>query len=622
MDVEYKVLDKVNCPEDLKKLSDKELDLLSDEIREFLVDKVSRNGGHLASNLGVVELTIALHRVFDLPKDHLIFDVGHQSYVHKILTGRKGEFDTLRKGGGLSGFTKREESEYDCFGAGHSSTSLSAAIGFAEADRLNGSDAYTVAVVGDGAYTGGMIHEALNNINRKQKLIVVINENEMSISKNIGRFANNMSRLRAGRNYLRTKHATIKLVTHIPLIGRWLFRRIRDVKKFFKNLIYGSNYFEDLGLWYLGPVNGNDREAVERLLREAKRSGRGAIVHVRTVKGKGYKPAEKKPDQYHGVMPADSSDDAGSFSKVTGEELVALAENDKKICAITAAMAEGTGLKIFADKFHDRFFDVGIAEEHALTFAAGLAADGMKPVVALYSTFLQRGYDNIIHDIALQKLPVVICIDRAGINASDGPTHNGIFDVAFLSGIPNMKIYTPVTEEGLRISLRDALASKKPSAIRYPRCIKNDEIKEKFYKDGDYSLKIARCDFDAADAVVITHGRIANEALAAENLAGQQNISLGTIILEELKPYDKTAEAVAKLIPENCEKVVFLEEEIRAGGMGMLLCDAMTRAGLLTGKKTAIMALDDNFAERKKDISVYREFGLSADDIVKTVKSL
>lgn len=622
MDVEYKVLDKVNCPEDVKKLSDKELDLLSDEIREFLVEKVSRNGGHLASNLGVVELTIALHRVFDLPKDHLIFDVGHQSYVHKILTGRKGEFDTLRKGGGLSGFTKREESEYDCFGAGHSSTSLSAAIGFAEADRLNGSDAYTVAVVGDGAYTGGMIHEALNNINRKQKLIVVINENEMSISKNIGRFANSMSRLRAGRRYLRTKHATIKIVTHIPLIGRWLFRRIRDVKKFFKNLIYGSNYFEDLGLWYLGPVNGNDREAVERMLREARRSGRGAIVHVRTVKGKGYKPAEKKPDQYHGVMPADSSDDAGSFSKVTGEELVALAENDKKICAITAAMAEGTGLSIFADKFRDRFFDVGIAEEHALTFAAGLAADGMKPVVAVYSTFLQRGYDNIIHDIALQKLPVVICIDRAGINASDGPTHNGIFDVAFLSGIPNMKIYTPVTEEGLRISLREALASGKPSAIRYPRCLKNDEIKEKFYKDGDYSLKIARGDFDAADAVVITHGRIANEALAAENLAKQQNISLGTIILEELKPYDKTAEAVAKLIPENCEKVVFLEEEIRAGGMGMLLCDAMTRAGLLTGKKTAIMALDDNFAERKKDISVYREFGLSADDIVKTVKSL
>ena len=622
MDGKYEVLDKVNGPKDLKGLSDDELDLLSDEIRDFLVEKVNKNGGHLASNLGVVELTVAIHRVFDLPKDHLIFDVGHQSYVHKILTGRKDGFDSLRKGGGLSGFTKREESEYDCFGAGHSSTSLSAAIGFAEADRLNGSDAYTVAVVGDGAYTGGMIHEALNNINRKQKLIVIINENEMSISKNIGRFANNMAKLRAGRNYLRTKHATIRFITHIPLIGKWLFRRIRDVKKFFKNMIYGSNYFEDLGLWYLGPIDGNDRDAVERLLKEAKRSGQSAIVKPAEKSAEAKEPAEKKPDQYHGVMPADSTDDAGSFSKVMSEELCALAEKDKKICAITAAMAEGTGLTAFADRFKDRFFDVGIAEEHALTFAAGLAAEGMKPVVAVYSTFLQRAYDNVIHDIALQKLPVVIGIDRAGINASDGPTHNGIFDVAFLSEIPGMKIYTPTTEEGLKNSLREAIASGEPSAIRYPRCIKNETIKEKFYADGDYSLKIARRDFETADAVVITHGRIANEALAAENTAKREGIALGTILLEKLKPYDATADAVSALIPENCEKIVFLEEEIRSGGMGMLLCDAMTRKGMLNGKKVAIMALDDNFAERKRDISVYREFGLSAENIVKTVKSL
>lgn len=609
----YEILDRVEGPGDLKRMTDTELTQLASEIRECLVDNVSRTGGHLASNLGVVELTLAIHRVMDTPKDHVIFDVGHQSYVHKLVTGRRGRFDTLRRGGGLSGFTKREESEHDCFGAGHSSTSISAALGFAEADRLSGSDAYTVAVVGDGAFTGGMIHEALNNCDDDLRLIIIINENEMSISKNIGRFAKNLTRIRAGSRYLRTKKATRTFIQRIPLIGGWLFRRIRDVKKALKNLMYGSNYFEDLGLYYLGPVDGHDRAAVERLLAEAKSTGHSAVIHVKTKKGKGFAPAELDPGHYHGVAPESAEARESDFSHVFGDHLCQMAESNRRICAITAAMADGTGLGKFAEKFPDRFFDVGIAEEHALTFAAGMAADGMRPVAAIYSTFLQRGYDNIIHDIALQSLPVILCVDRAGINGSDGPTHHGIFDVAFLSGIPNMSIYTPLTYGSLRAALDEALNGGSSCAIRYPHSEESETVVGRFYPDGDYALKGARADFDVApEAVIVTDGRIVEEALKAEKMLASRGICCGTVLLEKIKPYADAADRVNSLISDCTKVILFYEEELRNGGMGMLLSDTMRRKGYLEGREWRILALDDSFAARDRDVPVLEAAGLDA----------
>ncbi len=618
------ILDRINSPADLRGLSDNELTSLADELRRLLIETVSETGGHLASNLGVVELTLAIHRVLNAPEDHIIFDVGHQSYVHKLLTGRRDRFATLRRGGGLSGFTNRRESEYGAFGAGHSSTSLSAALGFAEADRLAGSEAYTVAVIGDGAFTGGMIHEALNNCDPSLHLIIIINENEMSISRNIGRFANNMARLRAKSGYLKTKRATRNFVRHIPLIGGWMFHIIRDIKKHFKNMMYGSNYFEDLGLYYLGPVDGHDRAALERLLEEAKESRHVAVIHVKTIKGCGYEPAETDPGRYHGISPANKVASGPNFSAVMGEELTALAEKDESICAVTAAMADGTGLTGFGKAHHKRLFDVGIAEPHALTFAAGLAAQGMKPVVCIYSTFLQRGYDNIIHDIALQGLPVVMCVDRAGLNCGDGATHHGIFDVAFLSGIPGLEIYTPLTNEGLRVALADALASGKPCAIRYPNACEDRHVVEAFYSDGDYSLHVARADYsknDSPTAVIVTHGHIVTEAIRAKQRMAEQGENVGVILLEKLKPYDKTAMSVAELLPKSVKKVLFLEEELRAGGMGMMLCDAMTRAGLLDGIKTAIMAIDDDFVIRTSDEPILKTAGLDVESIIDQIKS-
>jgi 1-deoxy-D-xylulose-5-phosphate synthase len=452
----YKYLNKINSPCDLKALSKNDIEPLADEIRRELVDIVTKNGGHLASNLGVVEMTLAIHRLFDSPHDHIIFDVGHQSYVHKMLTGRLPYMDTLRQAGGISGFTNRSESEYDCFGAGHSSTSLSASLGFAISDKLSGSDAYTVCVIGDGAYTGGMIHEALNNCRKDIRLIIIMNENEMSISKNIGRFAKHLSKIRSRSGYFSVKKATGIFLKKIPFVGKGLFRFALNVKKTLKNVLYGSNYFESMGLTYLGPVDGNDYFAVENILKEAKKLNESVVVHMKTQKGRGYAPAESAPDKYHGMSPQGAKKtEKKNFSSIMGEELTKMAEQDESICAVTAAMGVGTGLECFSKSYPERFFDVGIAEEHATTFAAGLAANGMKPFVAIYSTFLQRGYDSIIHDIALQNLPCVLCVDRAGLNAGDGATHHGIFDVAFLSQIPNLRIYTPITFGALKMAMQE-----------------------------------------------------------------------------------------------------------------------------------------------------------------------
>ena len=560
-----KYLPSIHSPSDVKKIPEKELPLLSEEIREELVRIVSQNGGHLASNLGVVELTLAIHRVFDTPKDHVIFDVGHQSYVHKMLTGRYERMETIRKAGGISGFPKITESEHDAFGTGHSSTSFSAALGFATADKLKGSDAYTVAVFGDGAYTGGMIHEAINNCKKDLKLIIILNENEMSISKNIGQFATNLSKLRASSGYMKTKRATGAFLHKIPLLGKPIFKGIRRTKIFFKNAFYGSNYFESMGLTYLGPIDGNNYVAVEKLLREAKRLNESVIIHLKTTKGKGYFPAEEEPSKYHGMAPSNFNDDKSSFSEVMGEHLTTLADSNSQICAITAAMSDGTGLNCFKEKHAERFFDVGIAEEHALTFSAGLAANGMRPCAAIYSTFLQRGYDNIVHDIALQNMPVLMLVDRAGLNLKDGATHHGIFDVSFLSHIPNLRIYTPVSNEGLRMSMSEALTFDCPCAIRYPSGNENTEILNRFYKNSDFSDISLKTDFaiddaDDFDVLIVTHGRIVSEAVKTAESLGK-DYRVGIVLLEILKPYEKTAQRIHSLIGKNLKAILFYEEQ-------------------------------------------------------------
>lgn len=621
---EYSILDRLHTHADLCALTQQQIDTLSAEIREMLVEVVTQNGGHLASNLGVVELTIAMHRVFETPHDHFIFDVGHQSYVHKILTDRRDRFDTLRCPGGISGFTKRAESEHDCFGAGHSSTSLSAALGFAVSDSLQGKEAYTVAVLGDGAFTGGMIHEALNNCKKHLPLIIILNENEMSISKNIGRFAKHLTKMRSKPGYLQTKATTGRIIKKIPLIGHGLFAAIRDFKKAIKNMLYGSNYFEDLGLYYLGPVDGNDESAVENLLREAKRAGQSCVVHVKTCKGKGYAPAEALPNIYHGLAPADAPRaEKSSFSKIFGEELCRLAEQDDRICAITAAMSEGTGLEPFREKFPDRFFDVGIAEEHAVTFAAGLAANGMRPVVAIYSTFLQRAYDQILHDVALQNLPVVFCVDRAGLNAADGATHHGMFDVAYLSQVPGLTIDTPVTESTLRRSLAEALSRPTPTAIRYPNGCEQDAVLDRFYPDGQETAALScRADFavdDECDAVIVTDGRVVSEAIAAADLWREESGKrAGILLLERLKPYELAAACIAEQLPQKPIPVIFLEEEIRSGGMGMLLSDMLTRQypALMANKQVTILAPEDNFVIRERRESIYTTAGVASEQVL------
>ncbi|MBQ8408036.1 MAG: 1-deoxy-D-xylulose-5-phosphate synthase [Clostridia bacterium] len=623
---EYQYLGRVNSPEDLKKLDKDEIAALCGEVRQCIVSTTERNGGHLASNLGVVELTVALHKVFDCPRDHFIFDVGHQSYTHKLLTERFDRFDTLRRAGGLTGFTNRDESKYDCFGAGHSSTSLSAALGFAKADKLSGSDAYTIAVLGDGAFTGGMIHEALNNCDRDLKLIIILNENEMSISKNIGRFAGSLAKLRRKSGYFKAKRATGSFIKKIPLIGKWLFRALRDMKKSLKNTLYGSNYFEDMGLYYLGPADGNCYEDVEALLNAAKSAGESVLVHLKTKKGKGYAPAEENPDRYHGLAPMHMPCADTSFSREMGECLSTMADEDETICAITAAMSGGTGLDGFANKYPERFFDVGIAEEHAVTFAAGLAANGMKPVFAVYSSFLQRSYDQMIHDVALQRLPVVLCVDRAGFNNSDGATHHGIFDVAFTSQIPSFRIYAPVTYRGLALSLKTALNGDMPAVIRYPAGSECREIVCAFYGDrADEKIGI-RCDFvpkDQPKILMITHGRIAKECLAAEKLLFASGLSAGTVLCEYIAPYDRLSREIGEVIAESRPEIVlFVEEEIKNGGFGMLLAEELQKHGLLKGVRFDILATENPFAVRKPDESYLKAAGLDAGSIADRAKNL
>ncbi|MBO4770506.1 MAG: 1-deoxy-D-xylulose-5-phosphate synthase [Clostridia bacterium] len=600
----YPILEKINTPDDVKCLSRDDLPALAAEARSFLIDNVLKTGGHLASNLGTVELTVALHYVFSCPADHFIFDVGHQAYTHKLLTGRRKMFSTLRSRGGLSGFTKRSESVYDCFGAGHSSTSVSAASGIAEADRLSGNQAHTVVVLGDGSFTGGMVHEALNNLDVSLPVIIVLNENEMSISKNIGRFAKNIAKIRSSRKYYRVKRGTAYFISSIPLVGRHLFNFIKKIKQKFKDRMYGSNYFEDMGLYYLGPCDGNDTESLVNLFEEAKQYGRACLVHVKTKKGCGLPEAENNPEKFHSIRP-EGSPEFENFGSRAGKTLCALAEEDKKICAVTAAMTDGTGLRGFSEKYPERFFDVGIAEEHALTFCAGLAAGGMKPFFAVYSSFLQRGVDNIIHDIAIQGLPVRILVDRGGISPADGATHHGIFDVAILSEIPGMEIYTPSCFSSLERAITLASHSETPVAVRYSNSPDLEEVLSGF-SDGP-----VRSDFSGTRGnVIVTYGRAVAVALEAE----KEIPDCGTVLLEKLTPYRQTAQLISRLVtPETV--LVFLEEGVKNGGASMIL-DSMLE------NRSRIVAIDGVFDTDANTGDVFSDFNIGKNDIIIAFREL
>lgn len=561
------MLNGIRSPKDIKNLDAAQLDELSKELREKIIDTVSKNGGHLASNLGVVELTLALHRVFDCPKDKFIFDVGHQSYVHKMLTGRLERFDTIRQYGGLSGFEKRDESEYDAFGTGHSSTSISAALGIATAAKLSGDDSYTVAIAGDGAFTGGMVYEALNNLPKSDlNLIIVLNDNEMSISENVGGLSRYLSKIRVSSKYFNLKHKTKKLLSKLPKkLNNGLLQFSRSLKEFVKRIFGNVNFFECLGIDYMGLVDGSDIGHLESVLREAKSRGGPCLIHVLTKKGNGYEKATQKPDLYHSVGSFDidegyTSNDNEKFSGKFGEIITKKASEDKNIVAITAAMKDGTGLTRFAELYPDRFFDVGIAEEHGATFAAGLCAGGKKAVFAVYSSFLQRSYDQLVHDIALQKFPVILAVDRAGLVCDDGPTHHGVFDVSFLSSIPNVRIYSPETFDDMEYSFEKAFESNSLTAVRYPRG-KALSYNNNFVSVGDLAVE----EWNDNTVTIITYGKITKYAHDTARILSENGIGVRLIKLVKIWPLNK------KLLDElvcDTRLVFVLEEGVKQGGIG------------------------------------------------------
>ncbi len=573
-----KLLDNINYPKDIKKLNITELNILCKEIRSFLIDNISKTGGHLASNLGVVELTVALHKIYDLPNDSIVWDVGHQSYVHKILTGRKERFNTLRQLNGLSGFANPNESKFDSFISGHSSTSISAALGIAKANSLKKSNAKSIAVIGDGALTGGMAYEALNNAGRsKNNIIIVLNDNEMSISKNVGAMAKYLSKLRSKPLYFNIKDFTYNFLKSIPLIGDKIIRTIILSKIALKELLYHSTMFEEMGFVYLGPIDGHDIKLICELLKRANFLKKPVLIHLNTVKGKGYTYAEQSPDNYHGITQfnIDTGEticqNSNCFTLEFGKELCLLAEKDEKVCAVTAAMSVGTGLIEFSNKFSDRFFDVGIAEQHAVTFCAGLAKNNFIPVFCVYSSFLQRAYDQIIHDVALQNLKVIFAIDRAGLVGQDGETHQGIFDCSFLNTIPNITILAPSNYFELKAMLRIALYEiDGPVAIRFPKGQEQtDKINNKLFNI-DFSLYKNE---KHSEFIAVSYGRIINNLLEAIDKLNKNNISVDVIKINKIKPINNEMINLLK----NYKKVFIFEENIEDGSVGQSICSILSK---------------------------------------------
>ncbi len=561
---DYPILTRLDGGEDIRTLNMEELYALCDEIRRFLILSVSKTGGHLASNLGVVELTVALHYVFHLPEDKLVFDVGHQCYAHKMLSGRWKQFDTLRQKDGIAGFPRTCESEYDAFIAGHSSTSISAAYGLSTASALSGSTHHTVAVIGDGAFTGGMVYEAMNNAGKSMdNLIVVLNHNEMSISANVGAVAKYFNKIRKKPHYLRMKQSVDLVVSHLPLVGKPLRELLLRTKAALKHRLYGSTLFEDLGFHYQGPVDGHRLESLIWEFNRAKSLCRPVIVHVDTVKGKGFTLAEQNPGAFHGIsqIDLDHPDVApkDSFSTVAGQALSRMADRDTRICAVTAAMKYGTGLQYFAKAHRSRFFDVGIAEEHAVTFCSGLAAGGMLPVFAVYSTFLQRGYDQLIHDASIEPRHLVLAIDRAGVVGQDGETHQGIFDVAFLRSIPGMTVYAPSDYAMLEDHLHRALYRHEGVvAVRYPRGTekKLTALPDKS-ESGAYRLFGG-----SGEILIVTYGQLVNEALTARTRLAEEGITVSVLQPERILPFPEEALEIAL----SYRSIFFFEEGIESGG--------------------------------------------------------
>lgn len=613
------LLDQIKKENDIKSISPTDYEALAEEIREFLIKKISVTGGHLGSNLGAVELTMALHLSLDLPEDKIVWDVGHQSYTHKLLTGRREGFDTLRKYGGMSGFPKRKESDCDCFDTGHSSTSISAGLGLVRARDILGETNTIVSVIGDGALTGGMAYEALNNASRMEtNFIVVLNDNNMSISENVGGISKYLNNLRMAPKYWDVKEGIYYTLKGMPKYGGPLVEGIRKAKNSLKQLVVPGMFFEDMGLTYLGPVDGHNIEEMVRVFGEAKKIRRGVLVHVITEKGKGYEPAQRHPARFHGTEPFDIQTGlpahprtVANYTDIFSTVMTKLGNRDEKIVAITAAMPDGTGLKRFRNIFPERFFDVGIAEEHAVTFAAGLAAGGMKPIVAVYSSFLQRAYDQILHDVCIQDLPVVFAVDRAGLVGSDGETHQGIFDLSYLSSIPNMHIMAPKNKWELSDMLKFAVKFGHPIAIRYPRGVAYDGLK-------DYRAPIvfgkSEMIYKEKEIALVAVGSMVKTALEVREALIEEGYAVSLVNARFVKPID---EEMIKELCKDHKLLVTMEENVASGGFGEKVREYME--SLETETKILSIALPDAYVEHGNVDILRKEVGIDKDSILQKV---
>lgn len=612
-----KYLDNINSPSDVKKLNIDELESLCGEIREYMIDSVSETGGHLASNLGVVELSVALHKVFNSPNDQIVFDVGHQCYTHKLLTGRREEFSSLRQEGGISGFTRRNESEHDIFSSGHSSTSISSAIGLAQAKALKAEKGKVIAVIGDGALTGGLAYEALNNSgNENSNLVVILNDNDMSISKNVGSMAKNLTTIRTSPKYFRFKSKMSRFIAKIPLIGSKMTTTFTLINQKIRKRVYKNTFFEDLGFRYYGPIDGHDLDALIDALSVAKAHNHSVLIHINTIKGKGYEFAEKNPSKFHGIGKFDVNtgepiSSGETFSSVFGDTLMKLAEKDFRFCAVTAAMAAGTGLAKFAEKYPKRFFDVGIAEQHAVTFSAGLARNGLLPVFAVYSTFLQRSYDQLIHDIAMQDLKIILGIDRAGFVGEDGESHQGLFDTAYLMSVPKLTVFAPAYFDELSSMMYQAAYKEDGAcAIRYPRGGEADKPEGYEYKKENYSV----FGDENSDIAIVTYSREFSECYKAFEKLKENDKSVFLVKLNKIKPLD---ESVAEHLT-NAKRIIFAEEGIKCGGVGEAFAALLEEKGV--NAEFGHIAVDDEFVKQASVKSQFAKYGLDCDSIVELIK--
>ncbi len=606
------LLKNVNSPDDIKKLSEKELNELCSEIRKKLINTVSKTGGHLASNLGMVELTVALHKVFNSPTDEIVFDVGHQCYTHKILTGRNEKFSTIRCENGISGFTRPVENENDIFSSGHASTSISSAVGLAAAKQIRGDKGKVIAVIGDGALTGGLAYEGLNNTNGIKNLIIIYNDNNMSISENVGSLAKNLTKVRVSSGYNISKNA-VRKVFGSTVFGNKLLKAFNKMNADIRKYIYKNTFFEDLGLRYYGPIDGHNIDDLVDVLNVAKGCKHSVLIHVNTVKGKGYSHAEENPTMFHGIgkfniETGEPCVNGETFSSKFGDAMVDFASKDQRICCVTAAMAEGTGLKKFSEKYPNRFFDVGIAEEHAVTFCGGLAKNGMVPVFAVYSTFLQRSLDQVIHDVAMQDLKVIFAIDRAGFVGEDGESHQGVFDTSFLYSVPNFSIYCPSTFEELEHDFYRAIYKEKNAcAIRYPRGNECDLPSDYKREDTDFQF-YGDC---SKDVCIVTYGRL------FENCAKASNILKNTFVLKlnKIKPIDE--KCFDKL--KDVKKIYFYEEAICEGGVGDHFASLLLQNGIHS--EFVYKAISSEFVKQAPVDHQISHYGLDVNSIVKEVKN-